>query len=58
MFKPLLALFALALPLSAADPSPVEELLRQGLYQEEANRDFDKAAENYRAVIAQHDRQR
>ena len=58
MFKPLLALLALALPLSAADPSPVEELLRQGLYQEEANRDFDKAAENYRAVIAQHDRQR
>jgi ankyrin repeat protein len=58
MFKPLLAIFALALPLAAAEPPPVEDLLRQGLYQEEANRDFDKAAENYRAVIAQHDRQR
>ncbi len=58
MFKPLLAILALALPLSAAEPSPVEELLRQGLFQEEANRDFDKAAENYRAVIAHHDRQR
>ncbi len=44
-------------PMSAADPTPAD-LLRQGLFEEEANRDFDKAAENYRAVIAAHDRQR
>ena len=44
-------------PVLAADPSP-EDLLRQGLFEEEANRDFDKAAEHYRAVIAAHDRQR
>jgi ankyrin repeat protein len=42
---------------SAADPAP-EDLLRQGLFEEEANRDFDKAADRYRAVIAAHDRQR
>jgi ankyrin repeat protein len=44
-------------PVLAADPSP-EDLLRQGLFEEEANRDLDKAAEHYRAVIAAHDRQR
>ena len=43
--------------LTAADPS-TEDLLRQGLFEEEANRDFDKAAESYRAVIAAHDKQR
>ena len=59
MFRMIPLLIALALPLGAAEPaaSP-EDLLRQGLYQEEANRDYDKAAENYRAVIAAHDRQR
>ncbi|MES2920704.1 MAG: ankyrin repeat domain-containing protein [Verrucomicrobiota bacterium] len=35
-----------------------EDLLRQGLFEEEANRDFDKAAERYHAVVAAHDRQR
>lgn len=43
--------------LTAAEPS-TEDLLRQGLFEEEANRDFDKAAESYRAVIAAHDKQR
>jgi len=41
----------------AAESAP-EDLLRQGLFEEEANHDFDKAAESYRAVIAAHDRQR
>ena len=44
-------------PVLAADPTP-EDLLRQGLFEEEANHDLDKAAERYRAVIAAHDRQR
>jgi ankyrin repeat protein len=44
-------------PVLAADPTP-EDLLRQGLFEEEANRDLDKAADRYRAVIAAHDRQR
>ncbi|RYD31516.1 MAG: hypothetical protein EOP85_22680, partial [Verrucomicrobiaceae bacterium] len=35
-----------------------EDLLRQGLFEEEANRDFDKAADRYRAVVAAHDKQR
>lgn len=35
-----------------------EDLLRQGLFEEEANHDFDKAAERYRAVVAAHDKQR
>lgn len=35
-----------------------EDLLRQGLFEEEANRDFDKASERYRAVVAAHDKQR
>lgn len=39
-------------------PTPAEDTLRQGLFEEEANRDFDKAAERYRAVVAAHDRQR
>lgn len=43
--------------LTATEPS-TEDLLRQGLFEEEANRDFDKASENYRAVIAAHDKQR
>jgi ankyrin repeat protein len=38
--------------------TPTEDLLRQGLFEEEANRDFDKAAERYHAVVAAHDRQR
>ncbi len=48
--------FSLA-TLHAADSSP-EDLLRQGLFEEEANQNLDKAAEQYRAVIAAHDRQR
>jgi len=48
---------ALTSSLSAAVISS-EDLLRQGLFEEEANRDFDKAAERYRAVVAAHDRQR
>ncbi len=48
--------FSLA-TLHAADPSP-EDLLRHGLFEEEANQNLDKAAEHYRAVIAAHDRQR
>ena len=43
--------------LRAADSSP-EDLLRQGLFEEEANQNLDKAAEHYRAVITVHDRQR
>ena len=49
--------FALTSSLSAAETSS-EDLLRQGLFEEEANHDFDKAAERYRAVVAAHDRQR
>ncbi len=41
-----------------AAETAVEDLLRQGLFEEEANRDFDKAAERYRAVVAAHDKQR
>lgn len=44
-------------PLHGAD-SPPEDLLRQGLFEEEANQNLDKAAEHYRAVIAAHDKQR
>lgn len=43
--------------LHAADPTS-EDLLRQGLFEEEANHDLDKAAGHYRAVITAHDRQR
>ncbi len=58
MIPRLLCILGLSLAtLAAADPSP-EDLLRQGLFEEEANRDFDKAAANYQAVIAAHDRQR
>lgn len=58
MITRILLVFALGFsPVLAADPTP-EDLLRQGLFEEEANRDLDKAAERYRAVIAAHDRQR
>lgn len=53
----LISTLALTSMLSAAELSS-EDRLRQGLYEEEANRDFVKAAESYRAVIAAHDRQR
>jgi len=43
--------------LHATEP-PIEDLLRQGLFEEEANRDFDKAEERYRAVVAANDKQR
>jgi ankyrin repeat protein len=59
MITRLLCLFSLSLVTLTAAPDPTpEDLLRQGLFEEEANRDLDKAAENYRAVIAAHDRQR
>ena len=48
--------FSLA-TMHAADPAPAD-LLRQGLFEEEANQNLDKAAEHYRAVIAAHNRQR
>ncbi|HSP41594.1 MAG TPA: tetratricopeptide repeat protein, partial [Luteolibacter sp.] len=48
--------FSLA-TLHAADPTPAD-LLRQGLFEEEANQNLDKAAEHYRAVIAAHERER
>jgi ankyrin repeat protein len=48
--------FSLA-TLHAADPTPADRL-RQGLFEEEANQNFDKAAEHYRAVIAAYERQR
>lgn len=48
----------LLLPLARAAETAAEDLLRQGLFEEEANRDLAKAAERYRAVIAGHDRQR
>ena len=58
MIPRLLCILGLSLAtLTAADPAP-EDLLRQGLFEEEANRDLDKAADAYRAVIAVHDRQR
>jgi ankyrin repeat protein len=54
----LLWIVALVLsPLHGAESLP-EDLLRQGLFEEEANQNLDKAAEHYRAVIAAHDRQR
>lgn len=59
MITRLLCLFSLSLVTLTAAPDPTpEDLLRQGLFEEEANHDLDKAAENYRAVIAAHDRQR
>lgn len=59
MITRILFISALALTscLSAAETAP-EDLLRQGLFEEEANHDFEKAAERYRSVIAAHDRQR
>jgi len=53
----LLSAVLLAPFLHAAEP-PIEDLLRQGLFEEEANRDFTKAAERYRAVVAANDKQR
>jgi ankyrin repeat protein len=53
----IISAFALTSILSAAELSN-EDLLRQGLFEEEANRDFEKAIECYRAVVAAHDRQR
>ncbi|GAA5124942.1 hypothetical protein GCM10023212_25660 [Luteolibacter yonseiensis] len=52
-----IAMIFLLSGLRAAEATP-EDLLRLGLFEEEANRNFDKAAESYRAVVAAHDRQR
>ena len=53
----LIVTLVLTFRLSAAELTP-EDLLRQGLFEEEANHDFDKAAERYHAVVSAHDRQR
>lgn len=59
MITKILSVSALLLTTGLSEvQAPVEDLLRQGLFEEEANRDFDKAAERYRAVVAAHDRQR
>ena len=59
MITRLLCFFSLSLVTLTAAPDPTpEDLLRQGLFEEEANHDLDKAADNYRAVITAHDRQR
>lgn len=59
MITKLLCVSALLITTGLSEvPAPVEDLLRQGLFEEEANRDFDKAAERYRAVVAAHDKQR
>ena len=57
MIPRILFILALTLRLAAGDPTS-EDMLRQGLFEEEANHDLDKAAERYRAVVAAHDRQR
>ncbi len=58
MSRHLLLLLGFSLAtIHAADSLP-EDLLRQGLFEEEANQNLDKAAEHYRAVIAAHDHQR
>ncbi len=41
----------------ASEPTPAD-LLRQGLFEEEANQNLHQAAEHYRAVIAAHERER
>lgn len=59
MITKLLCVSALLMTTALSEVQPqVEDLLRQGLFEEEANRDFDKAAERYRAVVAAHDKQR
>ncbi len=58
MFRHLSLLLGFSIAtLHAADPVPAD-LLRQGLFEEEANQNLDKAAEHYRAVIAAHERER
>lgn len=53
-----LLLVAVLAPFAALAAPSAEDLLRQGLLEEEANRDLDKAAERYRAAIEAHERQR
>ena len=64
--KPLLFLAFVALPLllRAADPTAalppkdLRQLLQQGLFEEEATRDYEKASAAYGALVAEYDRQR
>lgn len=53
----------LPLPLSAADEKPeprrdLRQLLQQGLFEEEANRDLGKAAAAYAELVSQYEAQR
>ena len=58
-------LFACSLLVRAADPPAAvtkaedpRQLLQQGLFEEEANRDFEKAADAYARLLKEYDRQR
>lgn len=52
-----LILLAMLLPLHAEEPA-LRDLLRDALYTEEVNRDAEKAASQYEALIARSDEQR
>jgi ankyrin repeat protein len=64
--KSLALLIAFAFPLlvygadapTAPEAKPLRQLLQQGLFEEEANRDLDKAAAAYAELVTQYDAQR
>ena len=45
-------------PLPGERPRDMRQLLQQGLFEEEASRDYEKAAGAYSALVAEYDRQR